>query len=65
MHRDQQRDALVDRRGVDLAVTVAAAAMLVVVLDLVLDLMLYRVHAVAHVASPSDFVGLGCTGSGA
>ena len=38
------------------AVTAAAAAVLVVVLDLVLDLMLYRVHTVAHVASPS--VGL-------
>ena len=27
--------------------------MLVVMLDLVLDLVLHRVHAVAHVASPS------------
>src|SRR6202012_5182559 len=45
-HRDQQRNLLV-------AAVQAVRAMDLAVLDLMLDLMLNRFHAFAHVASPS------------
>ena len=46
-HRDQQRDALFS-----VLVSAWPAAAVLVMLELVLDLVLHRVHTLAHLASP-------------